>query len=227
MRDSQDTTELPSADGQFLLDMQDQSSGPEPHAGPRSRGRALAVVGALLAALMLFGGGWWAGAAAVDPTQSEQYQGMRDSRDRQIEQNSELRGENDAIGEELAELKGGLEARESELAEREEALGERETSVGEAEAAVAKREESVTSAEEEKASNTVGEGTWTVGVDIAAGTYRSEDSVGSRCYWGIYRTGTNGSDIIENDIPGGGRPTVTLSAGQDFTSRRCGTWIKQ
>jgi len=39
--------------------------------------------------------------------------------------------------------------------------------------------------------------------------------------------GTNGSKIIENDIPGGGRPVVTLSPGQDFNSTRCGKWEKQ
>jgi hypothetical protein len=74
---------------------------------------------------------------------------------------------------------------------------------------------------------TVSDGTWTVGSDIAAGTYRATADVGSSCYWGIYETGSNGSNIIENDIPGGGRPSVALSAGQDFKSSRCGTWTKQ
>lgn len=90
-----------------------------------------------------------------------------------------------------------------------------------------KREDAVTVAEKQKAANTVREGTWTVGVDIEPGTYRTDAEVSSSCYWGIYRTGSNGSDIIDNDIVSGGRPTVTLSAGQDFKTTRCGAWTKQ
>ncbi|MGJ9403428.1 hypothetical protein [Arthrobacter sp. KK5.5] len=70
-------------------------------------------------------------------------------------------------------------------------------------------------------------GTWTVGVDIAAGTYRATEPVDSNCYWAILRTGSNGDDIVENDLPGGGRPSVNLSKGQDFKSNRCGSWSKQ
>lgn len=70
-------------------------------------------------------------------------------------------------------------------------------------------------------------GTWTVGDDIQPGTYRPKATVGATCYWGVYRSGTNGSDIIQNDIPGGGKPTVKLSKGQDFKSSSCGSWIKK
>ena len=73
---------------------------------------------------------------------------------------------------------------------------------------------------------TIDDGTWTVGIDFAAGKYRTTATVGSSCYWGIYKSGTNGDEIIANDIPGGGRPTVTLKAGQDFKTQRCGTWEK-
>ena len=68
------------------------------------------------------------------------------------------------------------------------------------------------------------EGTWTVGVDIPAGTYRTVGA-SSTCYWGIYKSGTNQSAIIKN-ANGGGNLTVTLSQGQDFTTERCGTWGK-
>jgi hypothetical protein len=73
---------------------------------------------------------------------------------------------------------------------------------------------------------TVDDGTWTVGTDLPAGKYRTKANVGSDCYWAILKSGTNGADIVSNDIPGGGRPTVTLSAGQDFKTSRCGTWEK-
>ena len=44
------------------------------------------------------------------------------------------------------------------------------------------------------------------------------------CYWSITRTGSNGDNIIANDIVAGGLPQVTLSRGQDFTTQGCGTW---
>ena len=76
------------------------------------------------------------------------------------------------------------------------------------------REEAVTGAEKTKAANTVGDGTWTVGTDIEPGTYRAAADVGSSCYWGIYATGSNGSNIIDNDLPGGGRPSLPSPAGR-------------
>ena len=106
-------------------------------------------------------------------------------------------------------------------------MGAAEKKLGEAEAAVKKREAAVSGAEAKKAQNTVGDGTWTVGRNIDPGTYVATADVGSTCYWGIYASGSNGADIIQNDLPGGGRPSVTLSAGQDFKTSRCGSWTKQ
>lgn len=72
----------------------------------------------------------------------------------------------------------------------------------------------------------IDDGVWTVGTDMPAGTYRTTEAVSSDCYWSITKTGTNGSDIVQNGIPGGGRPSVTLKKGQDFETQRCGTWRK-
>ena len=72
---------------------------------------------------------------------------------------------------------------------------------------------------------TIEEGSWTVGEDFPAGTYKLAAPATSTCYWGIYKSGTNQGTIIENDIVTGGRPTVTLKRGQDFKSD-CGTWVK-
>ncbi len=71
---------------------------------------------------------------------------------------------------------------------------------------------------------TIDEGDWTVGVDIKPGTYRTTEPVSGDCYWGIYRAGSNQSDIIDNAIVTGGRPTVTLKKGQEFTNNGCGTF---
>jgi hypothetical protein len=105
-------------------------------------------------------------------------------------------------------------------------LIEREAELDAREAVMDVRERALEGAEAEKAANTISDGAWTVGLDIEPGVYRATD-VGSDCYWGIYKSGTNGDEIINNDIPGGGNPTVTLSEGQDFESRRCGEWTRQ
>jgi hypothetical protein len=77
------------------------------------------------------------------------------------------------------------------------------------------------------AGTTIEDGTWTVGVDITPGTYRLSAPVTSgMCYWGIYRSGSNQQAIVNNGIETGGRPTVTLKGGQDFSSKQCGTWAR-
>lgn len=73
----------------------------------------------------------------------------------------------------------------------------------------------------------VGDGTWVVGDDIPAGTYKASAPVDSDCYWKISKAGTNGETIIQNDFPGGGRPQVTLRKGHDFHTARCGEWAKR
>jgi hypothetical protein len=73
----------------------------------------------------------------------------------------------------------------------------------------------------------VDDGVWTVGMDLPAGRYRVTANVSSRCYWAITKTGGDSvTDIIANDFPGGGRPSVTLKKGQDFKTDNCGTWRK-
>lgn len=71
--------------------------------------------------------------------------------------------------------------------------------------------------------STVSTGVWQVGRDIDAGTYRAAEPVSEDCYWEI----SANDDIVNNDIPGGGYPQATVSAGQQLTLRSCGTWTKQ
>lgn len=86
--------------------------------------------------------------------------------------------------------------------------------------------ETLTGQVDQAKKNSVGEGVWVVGQDIEAGTYRATQPVSSSCYWEI-STGQGGFDIIDNDIPGGGYPQVTLTDGQHFKLSSCGTWAKQ
>lgn len=123
-----------------------------------------------------------------------------------------------------------LEKAESDIASlrrNAESVTARAAELDELEAALAEREAAVASTEAQIAASTITGGTWTVGVDVEPGTYRTKDAVIGDCYWAIYRSGTNKDDIIQNDIVQGGFPTVTLSEGQDFESNRCGSWVRQ
>jgi hypothetical protein len=99
------------------------------------------------------------------------------------------------------------------------------TTAPEAVAAAPEAEAPKPTATEPAQAGTIATGTWTVGEDIAPGTYKTAEAVSSSCYWGIVRSGTNGADIIENDNVKGGYPRVTLKVGQDFDNG-CGTWVK-
>lgn len=190
----------------------------------------------LLALVVLLGTlavGFLVGTDSMDPTQSEEYAALGAEK-------SVVEGERDAFEEardevrqELDEYRDETETREAELAERSDeldsrskGLDERKEELDEIDVALAEREKAVGKAEDEKEANTVSNGVWTIGVDIKAGTYRSDAPVSSDCYWAVLKTGTNG-DIIDNDIPGGGRPSVTVGNGQDLELSRCGTWTKQ
>lgn len=63
-----------------------------------------------------------------------------------------------------------------------------------------------------------------VGEDAQAGTYRAEEKVDGLCYW-MKSKDAEGEFIIDNDIPSGGRPQVTLKKGQWFTTRGCPDWV--
>jgi hypothetical protein len=114
-----------------------------------------------------------------------------------------------------------------ELAAAAEDVAAREDAVTKKEAELDAREEAEAKAAEDlKEETTLKDGyTYTVGETMKAGTYRANVTGGS-CYWAIYVSGTNYGDIVENDLRTRGIITVTVSAGQDFRSERCGDWTK-
>lgn len=116
-------------------------------------------------------------------------------------------------------------ARADQLQTREDAVKQREDRVQTREDEVKKREDAVSQAEKVQAQNTIHEGNWAVGVDIQPGTYRTKEPISGSCYWEI-DSDPNGNNIVANDNVTGGRPTVTLSRGQYFTTQRCGDWAK-
>lgn len=115
------------------------------------------------------------------------------------------RQKNDAESRVTTLERDGYDDRETSLQEREDALAGLETDV-------TVRWKAIASIEEQIEAPQVTDGTWSVGSDVQPGTDRAN--------------GSNGSDILENDIPGGGYPLVTAQNGQAFASARCGMWAK-
>lgn len=187
-------------------------------ARPRSGRRWwLAVVGALIVGLA---GGAVAASAANDPTASPQYRTLQADLDTSRAE-TELATRR-ALTAEAASRKA--------LADRSRASAEiakRESDLVAQESRVTAREEAVQETEQAVADNSIGLGTWTVGVDVEAGSYRTSEAVARQCYWAILAGGSNGSDIIDNDIVQGGFPTVSLRDGQVFENNGCGTFVKQ
>ncbi|MEC5179482.1 hypothetical protein [Arthrobacter sp. CG_A4] len=179
------------------------------------------------AAVALLAGATAVGTTLPDPKSSDAYVALAGEKSAVESDRDSAKSSYESMKSKYDTLQNGIAAREAKVAARETEAGKADAAVKTADAAVKKREEAVTGAEKTKAANTIGDGTWTVGKDIEAGTYRAAADVGSSCYWGIYATGSNGSNIIDNDLPGGGRPSVALSGGQDFKSSRCGKWEKQ
>lgn len=68
------------------------------------------------------------------------------------------------------------------------------------------------------------EGSWTIGEDFPAGTYKVTEVASEDCYWARMR-GTDG-DIIANGL-GGGKPKVTLKKGETFETSNCPPFVQQ
>ncbi|MFH6687317.1 hypothetical protein QVL82_00560 [Cellulosimicrobium funkei] len=182
-----------------------------------TKNRTLLIIIAALTVLLLGAVGAW---VAQNQVTIEEAQKVRDLRDTRDDLQEELSIAQDRLEEVSAENED-RKSREADLAASEAAVAQRENELG-------TREAAVTATEQQVAANTITTGTWTVGVDIEPGTYKVSAPVASgRCYWKISVTGSNGGDIVENDIVSGGLPQVVLSAGQDFTTERCGDWVKQ
>ncbi|WP_179210858.1 hypothetical protein [Cellulomonas iranensis] len=159
-----------------------------------------------------------------DPTTSEQYQSLKKDHDEVVATVDDYKT---AVAKAEKDRDDAIDQMKRDIATREADLTVREAAAKLAEDAVAAREAAVTTTEQQIADAQIHDGTWTVGVDIAPGTYRTIEPVSGTCYWAIYKSGTNKDDIVQNDIVNGGYPTVTIREGQDFESSRCGTWAPQ
>lgn len=72
---------------------------------------------------------------------------------------------------------------------------------------------------------TFGDGSYRVGIDIAAGTYRSSATATS-CYWKRMSNFTGTDDIIANYLSNSPTTVTILASDAGFQTRGCGTWTK-
>lgn len=121
---------------------------------------------------------------------------------------SEMHAREDKL--ELDEL--DVESYRAQLDQRSGELDDRESDLG--------------MAEKKKAKRTIsGAGTYEVGEDMKAGTYKSKGGDGRDCYWAILRDSSPGN-IVTNNLSGG--PAVaTVRNGQFFMTEGCQDWTRQ
>jgi len=187
--------------------------------------RLAAYVGGSALAL---GAGVLVGTALPDhPTQSKEYHALsaklrtvekqRDDADDQV---SSLTSERDDLASQI----GDLPKREKAVKDAEAKLKSREKRVSKRERDVTRRERKVGIVEKEIRRNTIHDGTYEVGVDIKAGTYKTQGSSG--CYYAVLSS-PNTSDILNNNI-GDGPMVVSVGQGQ-FLQLSCNNaaWVLQ
>jgi hypothetical protein len=186
-------------------------------AGGRSWLRWAVPAGALVVGLAT-------GAATVvatsDPTTTDEYRSLARTLEQARDDIDQAEGQRRTAEDAARRAEATAQQSLDEAAARQQSLDAREQGL-------VVREQAVIATEQRIAATSIDDGIWSVGVDIEPGTYRTAQPVRSDCYWGIYASGTNGDDIIENDIVNGGFPTVTLREGQDFENNGCGTFVKQ
>jgi uncharacterized membrane-anchored protein YhcB (DUF1043 family) len=195
------------------------------------RSRRWIVLTAIAAVALAVGVGIGAVAASTDPKTTTEYHALQAKLSDATSQIDTAQASAEAAQSQAQAADESAQAAKSsaEASAKSAAASaaQRKAQLDQREKTVAARERAVGAAEAQVAANSIGEGIWTVGKDVSPGTYRTSTAVSGDCYWSITKTGSNGSDIIQNGIPTGGFPSVTLSVGQDFTNQGCGTFVKQ
>jgi len=192
--------------------------------------KALKWIGIVVGAFVLIGIGAAAG-GTTDPTTTAEYKAVAAERDQAKTDLAKAQSDLTAAQAEVESIAGDLPDREAAVAKATKDLDKREADVSAAEQAARatekalhKREVAVGIVEDEIAANTIGDGTYEVGKDIKAGTYKTEGAGG--CYFAV-NGDANGNNIISNNISDG-QMIVTVSNGQ-FLELNCSNadWVLQ
>ena len=118
-----------------------------------------------------------------------------------------------------------LDRREADLESREGDL-ERRKRTSPSASRISRRRESDLEASPATGTGTIGNGVFEVGAEVQPGTYATEgpDDPDLPCRYRV-STDEDGIDIITSEVSDG-PGTVTLEAGQFFTSEYCQTWTQ-
>jgi hypothetical protein len=178
--------------------------------------KALKWIGIVVGAFVLIGIGAAAG-GTTDPTTTTEYKAVAAERDEAKADLTTAQADLSAAQAEVESIAGDLPDREAAVKAANIQLDQREADVKAAEQAARatekalhKREVAVGIVEKEIAANTITDGTYEVGVDIKAGTYKTKGASG--CYYSV-NGDANGNDIISNNISDG-PGIVSVSNGQ-------------
>lgn len=79
-----------------------------------------------------------------------------------------------------------------------------------------------------ESTNEIGPGTWVVGSEVEAGSYRTSGAAGALCYWHTAKDDTDETIDQQGVISEPKQPgRVTLKKGQYFKTSGCEDWILQ
>jgi uncharacterized membrane-anchored protein YhcB (DUF1043 family) len=137
---------------------------------------------------------------------------------------SAARSEAKAATDVLSAAQSEAQTAKDALSAAQAGLAARKTTLDAAAAAVAAREVKVGAAEKAAQANTfAGDGTYLVGTDVQAGTYKADASPG--CYWARLKS-LDTNDIIDNQNPDGPVVLQILSTDKAVQVARCAEFHK-
>lgn len=191
----------------------------------RPRRRWPWVLGIILALIMGAALGASGQASASDGAASSRIAELQTALDEADQRLDSAESERDTALEDLQTAQDARDSAREDLAAAEDERDDAISRAEDAEAELAAAEEKA--AEEEASSVDFGDGTWVVGEDIEAGTYRNGGD-GGWCYWERL-SGLSGEfgDIIANGNPDGPAVVEISKSDAAFASQGCGTWTKQ
>lgn len=194
----------------------------------RAAPKDVKVAFALVLAVGIVLGVGVASVGQVKPTETAEYQALASKQKLTLEEVAQNQNTVDSLNEQLADRDAdisSLEDKNQKLAASQEKVTKDAAAVKKAQKAVAARERAVSSTEAAVKANQFEDGTYQVGSDIQAGTYKADP--GGSCYWARLRDLTGGANsILANGLPSGPTLVTILPSDTAFESDGCGTWTK-
>lgn len=157
---------------------------------------------------------------AANAAELERVEGERDRAERVADAITSRRDQIISSAKEQAEgIVGDAKQKAADLNDQlQQAQSDLESTQGKLDSVNAELQQAQTTQE----MSTFSDGTWAVGAEITAGTYRS--TAGGSCYWEILNSPSGGgiNNIVDNGF--GPNATITVATGQWLHVDGCGTW---